>query len=94
MGSNTTSLSSSGIPGPSSSTATRTWPPRLATLTSTACPAWLTLHAFETSLRNVELTAPYAHNGTIATLEEVVDVYSVGVSVHPSITDIEIGPRQ
>jgi parallel beta-helix repeat protein len=30
------------------------------------------------SLRNVELTAPYMHNGVFATLEEVVDFYSQG----------------
>lgn len=36
--------------------------------------------AFKTvSLRNVELTAPYMHDGRFATLEEVVDHYSDGV---------------
>ena len=30
------------------------------------------------SLRNVELTAPYMHDGSIATLEEVVDMYAAG----------------
>jgi cytochrome c peroxidase len=30
------------------------------------------------SLRNVELTAPYMHDGTIATLEEVVQFYAAG----------------
>jgi len=30
------------------------------------------------SLRNVELTAPYMHDGSIATLEEVIDHYSRG----------------
>lgn len=30
------------------------------------------------SLRNVELTAPYMHNGSLATLEEVVTFYSEG----------------
>jgi cytochrome c peroxidase len=30
------------------------------------------------TLRNVALTAPYMHDGTIATLEEVIDHYAVG----------------
>lgn len=30
------------------------------------------------TLRNVELTAPYMHDGSIATLDEVIDHYSVG----------------
>ena len=30
------------------------------------------------SLRNVEVTAPYMHDGTIATLEEVLDFYAAG----------------
>ncbi|WP_437912881.1 MbnH family di-heme enzyme [Sorangium sp. So ce302] len=30
------------------------------------------------SLRNVELTAPYMHDGSVATLEEVVDHYAAG----------------
>ena len=36
-------------------------------------------HAFKTpSLRNVELTAPYMHNGVYRTLEDVVDFYDRG----------------
>ncbi len=30
------------------------------------------------SLRNVEVTAPYMHDGSIATLEEVLDFYAAG----------------
>jgi cytochrome c peroxidase len=30
------------------------------------------------SLRNVELTAPYMHDGSVATLEEVIDHYAAG----------------
>lgn len=30
------------------------------------------------TLRNVELSAPYMHNGTLATLEEVIDFYAKG----------------
>ena len=37
------------------------------------------VHAFKTpTLRNVELTAPYMHNGVFRTLEEVVDFYDAG----------------
>jgi cytochrome c peroxidase len=40
------------------------------------------LHAFRTpSVRNVELTAPYMHNGVYATLEQVVDFYNRGGGV-------------
>ena len=34
-------------------------------------------------LRNVELTAPYMHDGRFATLEDVVEHYSSGVKNHP-----------
>jgi len=37
------------------------------------------------SLRNIALTAPYMHDGRFATLEEVVDFYSFGVSNHPGL---------
>lgn len=37
------------------------------------------------SLRNVELTAPYMHDGRFATLEEVIDHYSNGVKNHPNL---------
>ncbi|MEM8710787.1 MAG: cytochrome c peroxidase [Planctomycetota bacterium] len=45
------------------------------------------------SLRNVELTAPYMHNGTLATLEEVIDFYAAGVSVHPSVSSNDLEPQ-
>ncbi|MDQ3394785.1 MAG: cytochrome C peroxidase, partial [Bacteroidota bacterium] len=36
-------------------------------------------HSFKTTtVRNVELTAPYMHNGVFQTLEEVVDFYDNG----------------
>ena len=35
------------------------------------------------SLRNIELTAPYMHDGRFATLEEVLDYYSEGVNNTP-----------
>jgi cytochrome c peroxidase len=38
-----------------------------------------------TSLRNVELTAPYMHDGRFATLEEVVEHYNSGIQKHPTL---------
>lgn len=38
-----------------------------------------------TSLRNVELTAPYMHDGRFATLEEVVEHYNSGIQAHPTL---------
>lgn len=38
------------------------------------------------SLRNVELTAPYMHDGRFATLEAVVDFYDRGVVDHPNLS--------
>jgi len=32
------------------------------------------------SLRNIEMTAPYMHDGRFKTLEEVIDFYSTGVN--------------
>ena len=44
------------------------------------------LGAFKTStLRNIELTAPYMHDGRFATLEEVVEHYNSGIQAHPNI---------
>ena len=37
------------------------------------------------SLRNVELTAPYMHDGRFASLEEVVDFYSTDIQQHPNL---------
>jgi cytochrome c peroxidase len=39
------------------------------------------------SLRNVELTAPYMHDGRFATLEEVVEHYNSEVEQHPNLND-------
>lgn len=38
-----------------------------------------------TSLRNIELTAPYMHDGRFATLEEVVEHYNSGIQAHPTL---------
>lgn len=38
------------------------------------------------SLRNIELTGPYMHDGRFSTLEEVVDHYSSGIQNHPNLS--------
>lgn len=38
------------------------------------------------SLRNIELTATYMHDGRFATLEEVVDYYNSGIQAHPTLS--------
>jgi cytochrome c peroxidase len=38
------------------------------------------------SLRNVELTAPFMHDGRFSTLEEVVEHYSTGIKNHPNLS--------
>ncbi len=37
------------------------------------------------TLRNIALTAPYMHNGTLATLEDVMDFYNEGESRNPNV---------
>jgi cytochrome c peroxidase len=37
------------------------------------------------SLRNIELSAPYMHDGRFTTLEAVVDHYSRGIQAHPHL---------
>jgi cytochrome c peroxidase len=50
------------------------------------------LRAFKTvPLRNAALTAPYMHNGSLATLEDVVEFYNRGGDVHDEL-DMEIKP--
>jgi len=39
-----------------------------------------------TSLRNVELTAPYMHDGRFTTLEQVVEHYNSGIKNHPNLS--------
>lgn len=38
------------------------------------------------SLRNVELTAPFMHDGRFTTLEEVIEHYNSGVKNHPNLS--------
>ncbi|MEI6239262.1 MAG: cytochrome c peroxidase [Planctomycetia bacterium] len=50
--------------------------------------------AFKTpTVRNVALTAPYMHDGSIATLEEVVEWYAKGGHPNPTLSD-KIRPLQ
>lgn len=37
-------------------------------------------------LRNIELTAPYMHDGRFQTLEEVVEHYNSGILAHPNLS--------
>lgn len=38
------------------------------------------------SLRNIEMTGPYMHDGRFKTLEEVVDFYDHGIQRHPQLS--------
>ena len=40
-----------------------------------------------TTLRNIELTAPYMHDGRFATLEQVVEHYNSGIQNHPTLSN-------
>ncbi len=50
------------------------------------------------TLRNIEVTGPYMHDGSISTLEEVVDHYSKGgqahAQKHPSITPLNLSRKE
>jgi cytochrome c peroxidase len=48
-------------------------------------------HFKSPSLRNVEVTAPYMHDGRFATLDAVIDHYSSGGKNHPN-KDIRVQP--
>ncbi len=40
------------------------------------------------SLRNIELTAPYMHDGRFSTLEQVIDHYNSGIQAHPKLSPV------
>ena len=40
------------------------------------------------SLRNIELTAPYMHDGSLSSLEEVIEHYQTGGKNHPHKSDL------
>ena len=46
------------------------------------------------TLRNIELTAPYMHDGRFATLEEVIDFYSEGLQKSPTIDPLMKGLKR
>lgn len=46
-----------------------------------------------TSLRNIELTAPYMHDGRFNTLEEVVEHYNSGIQSHPTLSPALTDPN-
>jgi cytochrome c peroxidase len=48
-------------------------------------------HFKSPSLRNVEVTGPYMHDGRFTTLDEVIDHYSSGGKSHPN-KDIRVQP--
>jgi cytochrome c peroxidase len=42
-------------------------------------------HFKSPSLRNIEFTGPYMHDGRFAKLEEVIEHYSTGIKLHPNL---------
>lgn len=56
--------------------------PGIEPMTGEARDGW-----FKTpSLRNIELTAPYMHDGRFATLEQVVEFYNSGIQPHTQLS--------
>jgi cytochrome c peroxidase len=51
-------------------------------------------HRFRTpSLRNLELTAPYMHDGSLKTIDDVIDYYDRGIAANSAIPKQDIDPR-
>lgn len=46
-----------------------------------------------TSLRNIELTAPYMHDGRFSTIEQVVEHYNSGIKAHPTLAPVLKDPN-
>jgi cytochrome c peroxidase len=50
------------------------------------------------TLRNIEMTAPYMHDGSLSTLEDVVDHYSAGGNGHfnqsPLVTELDLSVQE
>lgn len=44
------------------------------------------------SLRNIELTAPYMHDGRFATLDQVIEQYNSGIKAHPNLDPVLKNP--
>ncbi len=45
------------------------------------------------SIRNIELTAPYMHDGRFATLEQVIEHYNSGIQAHPNLSNVLKNPN-
>lgn len=51
-------------------------------------------HRFRTpTLRNLELTAPYMHDGSLKTIEEVIEYYDRAIPTNPDLPRGSIDPR-
>ncbi|HET6511709.1 MAG TPA: cytochrome c peroxidase [Candidatus Kapabacteria bacterium] len=51
-------------------------------------------HRFRTpSLRNLETTAPYMHDGTFKTIDDVIEYYDRGIALNPQLPKSSIDPR-
>lgn len=51
-------------------------------------------HRFRTpSLRNLELTAPYMHDGSMKTLDDVIEYYDKGIAANPRLPKASIDTR-
>ena len=51
-------------------------------------------HRFRTpSLRNLATTAPYMHDGTIKTIEDVIEYYDRGIALNPQLPKSSVDPR-
>jgi cytochrome c peroxidase len=46
------------------------------------------------SLRNIEYTGPYMHDGRFAKLEDVIEHYSTGIKLHPNLDGRLVGPAR
>ncbi len=49
-------------------------------------------HFKSPSLRNIEFTGPYMHDGRFAKLEDVIEHYSSGIKLHPTLDGRLAGP--
>jgi cytochrome c peroxidase len=45
------------------------------------------------SLRNVALTSPYMHNGTISTLRQVIEFYNIGLPENPNVSQTDLSMK-
>jgi cytochrome c peroxidase len=51
-------------------------------------------HRFRTpSIRNLELTAPYMHDGSLRTIDDVIEYYDKGIAANSALPKTSIDPR-